>query len=79
MVIQSVNPANGNVIQTYEEMPPQEINAIIHKAHDAFLSWKKTSFALRADLMAGAADLLRKYKDEYGKLMALEMGKPIRD
>ncbi|MFB3787105.1 MAG: NAD-dependent succinate-semialdehyde dehydrogenase [bacterium] len=79
MVFQSVNPANGNVIQTYDEMPPREINEIIHKAHEAFLSWRKSSFAHRAELMAGAAELLRKYKDEYGKLMALEMGKPIRD
>ena len=30
MVFQSVNPANGSVIQSYDEMPPQEINAIIH-------------------------------------------------
>ena len=79
MVFQSVNPANGSVIQSYDEMPPQEINAIIHKAHETFVSWRKTSYAHRAELMAGAAELLRKYKDEYGKLMALEMGKPVRD
>ena len=78
MPIVSVNPANDETIKTYEEMTPQETAAAVEDAHRAWLAWRRTSFAERASLMKKAAGILRRRKDEFAMLMALEMGKPLK-
>lgn len=79
MSIESVNPATGEVLERYEEMTRPQVGAAIDSAHAAFLAWRETDFAERANHMRKAAALLRERAREYGRLMALEMGKPIRD
>jgi succinate-semialdehyde dehydrogenase / glutarate-semialdehyde dehydrogenase len=79
MSFQSINPANGEVLATYEEMKPDQLPGLIGKVHDAFVSWRRTSFDDRAKLMRQAAQVLRKDASEYARLMAQEMGKPVRD
>jgi len=79
MTIESVNPATGETVETYEETAPEEVRAAIEAAHEAFLDWREVSFAGRAERMAAAAKVLRERKDEYGRLMAVEMGKPVKD
>src|SRR5689334_20941960 len=79
MPIESINPATGETLERYDEMTRPQVGAAIDSAHAAFLEWRKTTFAVRAEPMRKAAALLRERAREYGKLMALEMGKPIRD
>ena len=79
MPIESMSPTTGATIKVYDEMLPEEVAAIIDKADDAFGSWRGTSFAERAKLMKKAGQVLRSNKDEYARLMAEEMGKPIRE
>ncbi len=76
-MIQSINPADLQVIKTYNSMLPAEVNNIIDLTNNAFDEWKGTTFDQRSKLMMKAADVLRKKKEEYSKLMTLEMGKPI--
>jgi succinate-semialdehyde dehydrogenase / glutarate-semialdehyde dehydrogenase len=45
----------------------------------AYNSWKKTTFAFRRDLMLNAAEVMRKNKEEYAKIITLEMGKSIHE
>jgi succinate-semialdehyde dehydrogenase / glutarate-semialdehyde dehydrogenase len=78
MAFKSINPHDGSEIATFEEMGPQAVNDAIEKAHAAFLSWRGVPYAQRAPLMRGAARILRAKAREYGRLMAQEMGKPIR-
>ena len=77
MTIRAVNPATGETINEYQEMTPEEVKSIIENAHEAFLGWRKTSFAERTGLMKNAAQMLRNNAEVYAKLMAQEMGKPI--
>lgn len=79
MAMQAMNPATGAIIDTYEEMAPAEVTRAIAQAHDAFLDWRKTHFAERARCMTQAARLLREQTSASGKLMAQEMGKPIKE
>ncbi|MEE9167049.1 MAG: NAD-dependent succinate-semialdehyde dehydrogenase [Candidatus Neomarinimicrobiota bacterium] len=79
MPIESINPATGETTKTYREMSPEEVQEIIRKAHEAFLSWKQTAMSHRAELMKNAARTLREEANEAGALMAKEMGKPIKD
>ena len=79
MAIESINPATGERIESFDEMPPEQACKIIDKAHQAFLGWRETSFDRRAGLMRRAAGLLRERVETYAELMALEMGKPRRE
>jgi succinate-semialdehyde dehydrogenase/glutarate-semialdehyde dehydrogenase len=77
MSIQSVNPATGEVLETFTEASPAEIERILASAHSAFLEWRRIPFAARSERMREAARVLRAAKAEHARAMALEMGKPI--
>lgn len=77
MAIQSFNPATEEVIHDYSEMSAEEVNDIIDRSHRAFLRWRATSFGERSPLVKKAGELLRTNKEEYARLMTIEMGKPI--
>ena len=79
MTIQSINPATGDVLESYDEMTPAAVREVTSNAHRAFLSWRRTDLAARAGPMRQAAETLRRDAGEYARLMAREMGKPVRD
>jgi succinate-semialdehyde dehydrogenase/glutarate-semialdehyde dehydrogenase len=78
MPLDAVNPATGETLKTYDEMTPQQTAAAIEEAHAAWIAWRKTPFAERARPMKKAAAILRDRKEEFARLMALEMGKPFK-
>lgn len=79
MVLEAVNPATGEKIKTYPEMTPDEVESRIYRAHQTFVDWKTRTFSERAELMKKAAVVLRDKVGDFARLMALEMGKPVRD
>ncbi len=79
MSLEAVNPATGELIREYEEMDRGQVADIIENAQHEFRSWRKVPFKGRAELMRAAANVLRREKDEFARLMAQEMGKPVRD
>jgi aldehyde dehydrogenase family protein len=79
MTFHSINPTNGEPFATYEEWQPREVQDVIGKVHGAYLAWRRTGFDQRARLMHKAAETLCKHAQSFGRLMAQEMGKPIRD
>jgi succinate-semialdehyde dehydrogenase/glutarate-semialdehyde dehydrogenase len=79
MALEAVNPATGEKINTYLEMTPDEVESRICRAHQSFVDWKTRTFSERAELMKEAAGVLRDKAGEFARLMALEMGKPVRD
>jgi len=78
MSINSINPANGQVIQSYQAHTPKEVSKIIACTHQAWENWKETPFSLRTKLLHAVAKILRSRKEELAVLMALEMGKPLQ-
>lgn len=77
MALESINPSTGEKIKSYKEMKPEELNGILEKVQNSFLVWKKTGFKERATLLMRAKEMLIEKKEEYARLMAMEMGKPI--
>jgi succinate-semialdehyde dehydrogenase/glutarate-semialdehyde dehydrogenase len=57
---------------TYEDA----LNAIL-AAQKSFDSWKRTSSSIRAKYLRKLGDLINEHADQFAKLMATEMGKPI--
>ena len=79
MAIKAINPATGEVFESYEEAAPDAVNKIIGEVNDAFLDWRKRPIAERAGPMRKAAEILRAEAHDHARLMAREMGKPVTD
>jgi succinate-semialdehyde dehydrogenase/glutarate-semialdehyde dehydrogenase len=77
--MEAVNPATGKTIASYPDHTLAQAAQIADACDAAFASWRRTSFAERAQPMREAARLLRERKAEYGRLMSDEMGKLVRD
>ncbi|OGU78014.1 MAG: succinate-semialdehyde dehydrogenase [Ignavibacteria bacterium RIFOXYA2_FULL_35_9] len=76
-MLESINPANEELIHQYEEMSDAIVSGILDKTNSGYHEWKLTSFNHRSGLMKNAAKILHERKEEFAKLMTLEMGKPI--
>jgi succinate-semialdehyde dehydrogenase/glutarate-semialdehyde dehydrogenase len=75
--IKSVNPATGELIREYPDTSEQDAIARLEGAAKAFSSWRRTTFAERAERMRRAAELLRQDRELLARLATEEMGKPI--
>ena len=76
-MIQSINPATGAVIATYEPHSPEEVDAAITGAAQAQARWRKVPVGERVKLLSSLARELRAGKDRFARLITEEMGKPI--
>ena len=79
MTIEVLSPMTGTRIREYPEHPPEEAAANVDRCHAAYLDWRETDFAHRAERMNRAAAVLRERHEEYARLMAEEMGKPVAE
>ncbi len=77
MSLQSVNPATGEVLETFTAPSSRELDGIVATSHAAYLEWRTVPFKARAERMRQAAQTLRRRRAEFARTMALEMGKPI--
>ncbi len=77
MSFRSVNPATGEVLETFEETAPAAIDDILERADVASREWRRRPVTERAERLRAAGRVLRERKDEYARTMALEMGKPL--
>ena len=78
MAIATIDPANGQTVKTFESLSDAQIEQRVQRAADTFREYRRTSFAERARKMLRAAEILEKEKDSIGRLMTLEMGKPLK-
>jgi succinate-semialdehyde dehydrogenase/glutarate-semialdehyde dehydrogenase len=74
----AVNPATGGVIRRYPMMDPGTVDEIVARVHAETEAWGDVGFEDRAKPMREAARILRERAREWGELMTLEMGKPVR-
>jgi succinate-semialdehyde dehydrogenase/glutarate-semialdehyde dehydrogenase len=77
MPISSINPATGEVLQTFDSLNEQQLQEKIARAAEAFREHRLSSFAERAEKMMRAAEILESEKKSFARTMTLEMGKPI--
>ena len=76
--IETINPATGKVIATYDIMGNDEIHKKVENAHVAQKNWKSLDISERSTYIRALGRVMRKNKDEYARLITEEMGKPIR-
>jgi succinate-semialdehyde dehydrogenase/glutarate-semialdehyde dehydrogenase len=76
---QIVNPATGEVEQTFETATDAEIEAALSAAHTAYDAWKDVPIEDRAKVVHRVAELFVERKDELGAIATKEMGKPLSE
>ncbi|HZH02541.1 MAG TPA: NAD-dependent succinate-semialdehyde dehydrogenase, partial [Myxococcaceae bacterium] len=78
MPIATVNPATGETLKTFEPISNVELERTLERAQRAFRAWRLTPFTQRAEGLSRLASLLEAEATELGRLMTVEMGKPLR-
>jgi succinate-semialdehyde dehydrogenase / glutarate-semialdehyde dehydrogenase len=73
----SVNPFNGQVLQTFAELTDSELEVAVATAATTFEMWRRTTFAARATVLTNAAAIMHAHVDEFARPVTLEMGKLI--
>lgn len=79
MSIESINPATGEVIETFEPFSQERIDQSLDRAQQAFRQWRTASYDERAALAREIAKTLRAQHERLAKTITLEMGKPIAE
>jgi succinate-semialdehyde dehydrogenase/glutarate-semialdehyde dehydrogenase len=77
MPIQSINPANGDVLRTFTPLTTEAVQRKIAIAQAAFVQYAEVPLAHRALCMRKLAHLLETETADLAALITAEMGKPI--
>ena len=78
MTFKSMNPATGEMLAEFAAHTPAEVDEMLAVASVGAQRWRRTAMAERAAVVARLGALLDSEKDRLGRMMTLEMGKPIR-
>ena len=75
MPYQSKKPYNNEVLATFDTLTDAQLEEKLAKAHEAFQSWKNTTFEERAAILHRAAELVMERREELASYNTLETGK----
>jgi acyl-CoA reductase-like NAD-dependent aldehyde dehydrogenase len=71
------NPASEETLATVGTPSPEQLDAAVAGAHEAFRDWSATPGVERAEVLHEVAARLRARTDELARVMTLEGGKPL--
>jgi aldehyde dehydrogenase (NAD+) len=74
-LIESVNPATGQVIARVRASSPADYERVLASATAAAAAWREVPAPKRGEAVRLLGDELRAYKDPLGRLVSMEMGK----
>ncbi|HEU4454474.1 MAG TPA: aldehyde dehydrogenase family protein, partial [Longimicrobium sp.] len=78
MAIETINPATGETLETFDALTEARIEEKLARAEAAFGAHRRTSWDQRRAWMTRAAEILEREKEALGRLMTTEMGKPLK-
>ncbi|MHB1700234.1 MAG: NAD-dependent succinate-semialdehyde dehydrogenase [Acidobacteriaceae bacterium] len=78
MAIQSINPANGELLRSFAPLTGDALQSKIDLAAKTFLAYRQTPLEHRTLWMRKMAAILEHERDEFASLMTAEMGKPFK-
>jgi len=74
-LIESVNPASGEVIASVRSTTAEEYDGLVNNARAAFPEWRKVPAPVRGEAIRLIGVALRDNKDALGSLVSMENGK----
>ena len=72
-----INPATGKIFAEAPDCSPEQLDAAMQAAADAFPSWGSCDVAVRRVALLHAAEVLDAAQDQLAELLTLEQGKPL--
>lgn len=78
-MLRSTFPYDQSLIAEFPLMTDKQLAASLENANVAFRSWKKSTLHDRSILFLKAADILRRNKEKYARLITHEMGKITKE
>ena len=79
MIIRSINPATGHINGEFETVSAADAVKAAREVRRSFREWKALPIEQRAELIRNLAAELSKNRDEFARLITIEMGKPISE
>jgi succinate-semialdehyde dehydrogenase/glutarate-semialdehyde dehydrogenase len=76
---QVVNPATGEVVETFEHATDQEIESALAGVHAAYDVWRDVPIEERAKVVKRIAELFVERQEELAAIATEEMGKPLQE
>jgi aldehyde dehydrogenase (NAD+) len=73
------SPIDGSKLASVQQVTEEEYDAIVDRAHQAFLTWRTVPAPKRGDIVRQLGNKLRERKDDLGALVTLEMGKILAE
>ena len=78
-MIDVVNPANGEKIESIPRAGKEEATAAVDRAHEAFQEWSERTAEERSELLMKWHHLIQEEVEDIAKTMTLEQGKPLEE
>jgi len=78
-MIVSRNPATGEILAQFAEPDPGAVDRLLAAAARAQREWSRVDLSTRSAVLRRIAGLLRSEKPQLGRLICLEMGKPLQE
>lgn len=78
MAIATTSPVTGEVLKTFDELTPEELEDKLARAAAAAAKYRLTTIEQRVTWLSRAADILERDAGEISTLIVTEMGKPYR-
>src|SRR6266704_1226675 len=80
MAYQSVNPANGEILRSFDQHTDEQMLSALAAAEETYRSvWSTMAISDRAKIVGRAAALMLERKESLARLASLEMGKRISE
>lgn len=75
MAYATIDPATNAEVRTFPSLSDEEADRAVERAHATFLQWRELSVSERASKVKRAGELMLERKDEFARIVTLEMGK----
>jgi len=76
---QTINPATGKNGPAYQGHTVDQAMSIAAEVHRAQVDWRRAAVGVRSEAMKRAAQVIRRNRERYARMMTDEMGKTVTD
>jgi succinate-semialdehyde dehydrogenase/glutarate-semialdehyde dehydrogenase len=73
----TLNPATGELLRTWPALDEAAAEALLARAHQAYLAWRTVPIGERVTLFRRVAELINANAEALGRQTTIEMGKPL--
>ncbi|WP_313134943.1 aldehyde dehydrogenase family protein [Anaerocolumna sp.] len=77
--LKTYNPATGELLAEIADASNEDVDAAVHAAKEAFVTWSKTTVAERAAILNKIADIIDENAEHLATIESMDNGKPIRE